>query len=84
MRWCGKAKSDPRRGEERIITRFIWFPKKLWCFQTDCHQWRWLEMSRICQSFAEPDWDYGLDWCDLAWALDKPLSSETDTTTTLP
>lgn len=47
MKWKGKDPATLRKGEERIVRRFIVFPMKLY------GDWRWLEWAFIRQVVVE-------------------------------
>jgi len=67
MRWL-YDKLIGRSGEERIVTKFLFFPKKL------RNEWRWLEKASILQRVRRVDvggsmqWGkYKHQWRDIQW-----------------
>jgi hypothetical protein len=59
MRWKIKY---PDIGDERIVNRFLIFPKKLWSRTNECDEIRWLERCNIIQRFY-----VGNRWGDRYW-----------------
>ncbi|UUV45996.1 hypothetical protein [Bacillus phage vB_BanS-Thrax1] len=65
MRW--KSGRPKYVGEIRVITEFLWFPRKI------NHEWRWLETAKIRQI---SEWSYNsgvkrMHWYDDEWVDDE-------------
>lgn len=73
MRWQKKkSKNKPQEGNERIIKKFLLFPKCLPQSQNGGKQWRWLEWAWIKQKcvtrYYGPERSSDvLDWISLRW-----------------
>jgi hypothetical protein len=56
-------------GKERIVVKFLFFPKKLYNWIENEYEWRWLKKARIRQRFVVKTRInsnfYG--WCDENW-----------------
>lgn len=54
----------PDLGDKRIISKFIWWPKKL------SGQWRWLEYTKVVQQYQQilgPYATHHQGWVDIHW-----------------
>jgi hypothetical protein len=61
MRW--KQKEETRDGTQRIVTRFLFFPKTLF------NETRWLEFAQILQTWNASSYrDIDGEWEDIRWA----------------
>jgi hypothetical protein len=54
-----KIKIKPKDQDYRVITKFLWFPKKIQ------NEWRWLEHAEIGQRYGS--WDLWPGWDDEEW-----------------
>jgi hypothetical protein len=64
MRWKAEAaKPEPKHGDERAVTRFLWRPLLMG------DEWRWLERAAIIQCYRSvplaPSYS---SWKDKRWA----------------
>jgi len=58
MRWT--SKETPTEGDERVINRFLFFPKLLG------EEWRWLEWAEYKQRYAVYEYSSNC-WEDKEW-----------------
>jgi hypothetical protein len=61
MRWSKKFSHENR--EERVISKFLWFPLRLRTNNGN-YEWRWLEEATIIQFFSYLN---GGKWLNLQW-----------------
>jgi hypothetical protein len=73
MRWIAKHSVPNAEGDERMIEKFLWFPKTLE-IGVDLYQTRWLEKCKIRQVYVADIYFDGYDtqdcsnWEDSRWA----------------
>jgi len=62
MKWKSKEYLKDREGEERVVSKFLLFPRRL-----GGKEWRWMERANILERVTKYD-DGGHDtWGDYAW-----------------
>lgn len=77
MRWPYVEKEDngPRIGDQRIVRRFLLFPRRLPAYGSGKVETRWLERAYIIQEYANnylPTLEMTVKgWDDLSWAGDE-------------
>lgn len=70
MRWQTTPDKEPKVGDERIVTKFLWLPLKI------NDSVRWLEFANVCQRLVEwreadmAGYYTWTEWIDIAWAND--------------
>ena len=57
MKWANKTLMVDRKGERRVVRKFLWFPR---CFGG--HEWRWLEHAEVVQEVKEIDIGGSGEW----------------------
>lgn len=75
MRWKPRPdKPRPAYGEQRVVRKFIWFPKCLYVVGPGVQEWRWLEVCTVRQEFErwlahvpEMRAHYVCGWRDRFW-----------------
>ena len=53
----------PKDGDERVVRKFLWFPRLLWNPDSGSEEYRWLEYAHIKQ-----EWEtYSCGWRNMSW-----------------
>lgn len=76
MRWKPRPEKErPAYGTQRVVRKFIWFPKCLYIVGPGRPEWRWLEVCTVVQEFERwltmapesPSSYYVCGWRDRFW-----------------
>ena len=66
MKFRSKYYLKDREGEERIVTKFLLFPRRF-----ESNKWRWLERADIIERVCKVDVGGSMEWGNYSWKWEE-------------